>query len=83
MTDMKQMYEFAVKWRDRFRDQNIDYMDLIDHRIGGECDALGFKIDCSHVFSEKYGQAATDYEELDAVPPRCQKLIIINPLLSA
>ena len=60
MTDMKQIYEFAVKWRDRFCDQNIDYMDLIDHRMGKEWDVLGFKIDCSHAFSEKYGQAATD-----------------------
>lgn len=67
MTDMRQIYEFAVKWRDRFCDQNIDYMDLIDHRMGKECDVLGFKIDCSHAFSEKYGQAATDYEELDRI----------------
>lgn len=42
-------------------------MDLIDHRMGKECDALGFKIDCGHAFSEKYGQAATDYEELDRI----------------
>lgn len=67
VTDMKQIYEFAVKWRDRFCDQNIDYMDLLDHRIGKECDALGFEIECSHAFSEKYGQAATDYEALDRI----------------
>ena len=31
MPDMKQIHDFAVKWCDKFRDQNINYIDLVDH----------------------------------------------------
>ena len=27
MPDMKQIHDFAVKWCDKFRDQNINYID--------------------------------------------------------
>lgn len=29
--------------------------------------ALGFEMDCSHAFSEKYGQAANNHEVLDKI----------------
>ena len=31
MTDMKQIHDFAVKWCDKFRNQNINYIELVDH----------------------------------------------------
>ena len=35
MADMKQIHDFAVKWCDKFRDQNINYIELVDHfKIG-------------------------------------------------
>lgn len=50
--DMKQIHDFAVKWCDKFRDQNINYIDLVDHFMADDCAALGFEMDCGHAFSE-------------------------------
>lgn len=55
MPDMKHIHDFAVKWCDKFRDQNINYIDLVDHFMADDCAALGFEMDCGHAFSERYG----------------------------
>lgn len=67
MADMKQIHDFAVKWCDKFRDQNINYIELVDHYMADDCDALGFEMDCGHAFSEKYGNAANNHEDLDRI----------------
>ncbi len=67
MADMKQIHDFAVKWCDKFRNPNINYMELVDHYMADDCDALGFVMDCGHAFSEKYGNAANNYEALDRI----------------
>ena len=43
MADMKQIHDFAVKWCDKFRDQNINYIELVDHYMADDCAALGFE----------------------------------------
>lgn len=65
MADLKQIYDFAVKWCGKFRDQNINYIDLVDHFMADDCAALGFEMDCGHAFSEKYGQAVNIRKALD------------------
>lgn len=68
MADIKKVYDFAVKWCDKFRNQNINYLELVDHLIADECDALGFEMDCGNAFSDKYGQAPfSNYEELEKI----------------
>lgn len=67
MADIKQIHEFAVKWCDKFRDQKINYIELVDHYMADDCSALGFEMDCGHAFSEKYGNAANDSEALDKI----------------
>ena len=67
MADMKQIHDFAVKWCDKFRDQNINYIELVDHYMADDCDTLGFKMDFGHAFSEKYGNAANNHEALDRI----------------
>lgn len=67
VADMKQIHDFAVKWCDKFRDQNINYLELVDHFMADDCAALGFEMDCGHAFSEKYGQAANNHEALDKI----------------
>ena len=62
MPDMKQIHDFAVKWCDRFRDQNIHDIDLVDYFMAVDCAALGFEMDCGQAFSERYGQVANNYE---------------------
>ena len=54
---MKQIHEFAVKWREKFRDPNISYAELVDDYMAEDCASLGFRMDCGHAFSEKYGEA--------------------------
>ena len=49
--DMKQIHDFTVKWCDKFRDQNINYIELVDHWMADDCVALGFEMDCGHAFS--------------------------------
>lgn len=67
MADMKQIHDFAVKWCDKFRNQNINYIELVDHFMADDCAALGFEMDCGHAFSEKYGNAVNNYEALDRI----------------
>ena len=67
MADMKQIHDFAVKWCDKFRDQSIDYIELVDHYMADDCDALGFEMDFGHAFSEKYGNAANNHEALERI----------------
>lgn len=67
MADMKSIHEFAEKWCDKFRDQKINYIELIDHFMADDCAALGFEMDCGHAFEERYGQAVHDHEALDRI----------------
>lgn len=67
MADMERIHEFAVKWCDKFRNQKTHYLELIDHYMADDCAALGFVMDCGHAFSEKYGNAFDDSEELDKI----------------
>lgn len=61
---MKQIHEFAVKWIDKFRNQNINYIELVDHFIADDCDALGFEMDCGKAFGQIYGNAVYDHNAL-------------------
>lgn len=67
MIDMEQVHNFAVKWCDKFRDQKINYIELVDRYMADDCVALGFEMDCGNAFAEKYGKAVNDYEELDKI----------------
>ena len=61
---MKQIHEFAVKWREKFRNPNIGYAELVDDYMVDDFASLGFRMDCGHAFSEKYGEASNKYEAL-------------------
>lgn len=67
MVDTKQIHQFAIKWLDKFQDKHINYIELVDHYLADDCDALGFKMDCGHAFSEKYGSAANNLEALEYI----------------
>lgn len=67
MADIRKIHDFAVKWLDKFRGRNINYIELVDHFMADDCENLGFNMDCGHAFSEKYGQAANNYEALEKI----------------
>lgn len=64
---MKEVHNFAVKWLDKFRNQEIDYIELVDHYLADDCDALGFEMDSGEEFSKRYGSAVYDYKELKKI----------------
>ena len=43
MEYLKQVHDFATKWVDKFRDQKINYIELVDHYMADDCEALGFQ----------------------------------------
>lgn len=67
MEDMKCILDFSEKWCKKFRNKKINYIELVDHFMAEDCSALGFVMDCGHAFTEKYGNAAYDFEALERV----------------
>lgn len=67
MADIEQVYNFALKWCDKFRDQNINYLELVDRYMADDCYSLGFEMDCGNAFTRKYGLAFNHYEELEKI----------------
>ena len=49
MPTKKQIYDFAVKWCNKFRDQQIDYVELVDRYLAEDCAELGFETDTGKV----------------------------------
>lgn len=43
-------YEFAIKWIEKLKDENINFIELVDHFMADDCEALGFEMDCGHAF---------------------------------
>lgn len=41
MADMTKIHSFADNWCDKFRDQNINYIELVDHFMADDCATLG------------------------------------------
>ena len=67
MEYLEQVHLFAIKWIEKFRDQKISYIELVDHYLADDCQALGFQMDCGHTFSEKYGDAASIRDALNRI----------------
>jgi len=67
MEFLEQVHLFAIKWIEKFRDQKISYIELVDHYLADDCQALGFQMDCGHAFSEKYGDAASSCDALNRI----------------
>ena len=65
--ERKDVYNFAVKWNEKFRDPDIDYIELIDHYLADDCSVLGFEMDCGHAFEEKFEKAVYDARALDTI----------------
>lgn len=41
MEFLEQVHLFATKWIEKFRDQKISYIELVDHYLADDCQALG------------------------------------------
>lgn len=67
MIDMKQIYEFAVKWYNKFNDENINYVELVEHCLGDDCKEIGFEMDCGQSFRKEYGDAISESDALKRI----------------
>ena len=68
----QKIHDFAVKWYKKFCTKNINYVQLVDHYLADDCEALGFKMCPGNTdFERKYGRAVaytTDfYKMLDDI----------------
>ncbi len=64
---MKEYHSFALKWLDKFKNPDIDYLELVDHFMADDCSWLGFEMDCGHAFAEKYGEATGNVRSLKRI----------------
>ena len=61
---MKQILSFTAKWLNKFQDEQINFIELVDHHLSDDCKALGFEMDCGSSFSKKYGCGIGNTEAL-------------------
>ena len=60
----KDIYGFAMKWFNKFKN-NYNFYDIFDNLdFPNECKRLNFEMDCDNSFINKYGSDATTYEGL-------------------
>lgn len=64
---IRSVHTFAIKWLEKFKDDNINYIELVDHYFADDCSELGFEMDCGNAFSEKYGAAVNDSTALKQI----------------
>lgn len=76
--DRQKIYAFAQKWLGKFGDQNINYVELVDHFIADDCEDLGFKMDCGNGFEEKYGEAVSDNDVLVKVIASVTDILLLG-----
>lgn len=74
----KDIHAFAIKWVEKFSDSTIDYIEFVDRYMADDCEALGFKMDCGNSFSEIYGKAVFDYEELKLIINRISDISLLG-----
>lgn len=78
MAELKKMHDFAVKWCDKFCDQDINYIELVDHFMADDCAALGFEMDCGHAFENVYGNAVHNSDELNKVIDKVTDITLLG-----
>src|SRR5690625_1766519 len=61
------VHRFAIKWIEKFQDEAIDYVQLVDHYLADGCESLGFYMDGGENFYAKYGNAVNDADALKEV----------------
>lgn len=57
------VYDFAMKWLKKFNDVETDYLELVDHYLADDCEALGFKMDCGESLYNSCGVYLNHHEE--------------------
>lgn len=67
MDGLNEIYDFAIKWCDKFRDPQIEYTELIGSAMADDCTALKFEMDGGKAFRNRYGDATFKEEALKKI----------------
>lgn len=67
MFHKKRVNDFALKWRNKFRDPKVNEKEILAQSFKEECEALGFKIINGNPFGKYSRDAFANYEELDKI----------------
>ncbi|KRN28315.1 hypothetical protein IV38_GL001313 [Lactobacillus selangorensis] len=69
MANRDKLEQFAEKWLAKFQAEQPDYIELVDHYLADDCQALGFEMDSGKAFCKQYGNgnAYADPDELDLI----------------
>lgn len=67
MTKAYAIHSFAIKWLEKFNNDEADFIELVDHWMADDCRELGFVMDCGNSFSQKYGEAFNNSEKLQTI----------------
>lgn len=67
MDGLNEIYDFAMKWCDKFRDSKIEYTELIGSAMADDCTALKFEMDGGKAFRNRYGDATFKEEALKKI----------------
>lgn len=79
MADMQKVHSFAEKWCNKSRDQNINYLEQVDHFMADDCEEIEFKMDCGNAFTEKYKGAFNNCGPCPREEDEVEQHITINP----
>ncbi len=67
MSDIKRIYDFAVKWHGKFMNTEANFPELMSDCFVDECAALGFNARNGELFCERYENAFSDSKALDKI----------------
>lgn len=67
MADKREIYDFAIKWFDKFSDKNIGFIELFDHHFADDCEGLGFKNDYGKEYLDFYDDIKNEGSDLDDI----------------
>ena len=67
MDGLNEIYDFAMKWCDKFRDPKIEYTELIGSAMADDCTALKFEMEGGKAFRNRYGDATFKEEALKKI----------------
>ena len=78
MLEIKNIYDFAVKWRNKFTENDTEFLMAFDCYMGDECMELGFNMDCGDAFGRVYGDAVYNSESLSRIIHRVDDIPLLG-----
>ena len=77
--DKTAIYEFAIKWVNKFQEKNWNYYEIFDSdEFSNECIKLKFEMDCGNKFVEVYGSNMMKGNNLEKESKKINAIMILG-----